>query len=156
MIATLADVISWIMLCSGSFFLVVGALGLVRMPDIFTRMHAISVAETLGVGLLLGGLMVQAGFTLVTFKLFCLFLLLFLTAPVASHSIARAAIADGVEPILDGPEIDARSGRLLPIDETMKKVTTPIDAPEAETSASVMIEDVPHGDPNDPAKKETE
>ncbi|MEP3233417.1 MAG: monovalent cation/H(+) antiporter subunit G [Hyphomicrobiales bacterium] len=137
----LVDLLSWALLGAGSFFLVIGAIGLVRMPDIFTRMHATSVAETLGVGFILGGLMVQGGFTLVTFKLVCLFILLFLTAPVASHAIARAAIADGVEPILDGPEIDARDGDDLPPLGSTRKVTTAIDASDAEASASVIVED---------------
>ncbi|MEM8837953.1 MAG: monovalent cation/H(+) antiporter subunit G [Pseudomonadota bacterium] len=135
----IADLISWVMICAGSFFLVVGAIGLVRMPDVFTRMHAVSVAETLGVGLLLGGLMIQAGLTLVTFKLALLFFLIFFTSPVASHSIARAAMADGVKPILSGPEIDARTGRLLPAGEKDPKIVTPIDAGEAESSASVLV-----------------
>ena len=139
--AALVDILSWVLLGAGSFFLVVGAIGLVRMPDIFTRMHATSVSETLGVGFILGGLMIQGGFTLVTFKLVCLFILLFLTAPVASHAIARAAIADGVEPILDGPEIDARDGDDLQPLGSSKKITTAIDASDAETSASVIVED---------------
>lgn len=137
------DMISGAMLIIGSFFLVVGAIGLIRMPDIFTRMHAVSVSETMGVGLMLGGLMIQGGFTFVTFKLVCLFLLIFFTSPVASHAIARAAMADGVQPILDGPEIDARTdGSKEPLGET-KKTITAIDATDAEVSASVMFEDEP-------------
>lgn len=139
--AALVDILSWVLLGAGSFFLVVGAIGLVRMPDVFTRMHATSVSETLGVGFILGGLMIQGGFTLVTFKLICLFILLFLTAPVASHAIARAAMADGVEPILDGPEIDVRDGDDLPPLGSTKKITTAIDASDAEASASVIVED---------------
>lgn len=141
MISALADIVSWFLIVGGSFFLVVGALGLIRMPDVFTRMHATSVAETLGVGMMLGGMMVQAGFTLVTVKLICLFLLIFFTSPVASHSIARAAMADGVEPILDGPEIDARSGQLLPSGPKTEKVAIPIDADTAEAPASAIVED---------------
>ncbi len=137
----IADVISWVMIIVGSFFLVVGAIGLIRMPDIFTRMHALSVSETMGVGFLLGGMMVQAGFTLVAFKLICLFVLLFFTSPIASHAISRAAMADGVEPVLDGPEIDARSDKHdMPL-EDRRKTTTAIDADEAELSASVLVED---------------
>lgn len=138
---TYIDIISGLLLVAGSFFLLVGAIGLIRMPDVFTRMHALSVSETMGAGLILGGLMIQGGFTLVTFKLVCLFLLIFFTSPVASHAIARAAMADGVHPVLDGPEIDARSdGSSEPLGAT-KKTITAIDASEAEVSASVMIED---------------
>lgn len=138
-----ADIVSWVLLAGGSFFLVVGAIGLIRMPDVFTRMHATSVSETMGVGLILGGLMVQGGFTLVTFKLVCLFLLIFFTGPVASHAIARAAMADGVKPILDGPELDARSGTVKESFGSTEKVTTAIDASEAKVLASVVIEDKP-------------
>ena len=49
--------LSYVLIVSGAFFIVVGAVGLVRMPDLFTRMHAISVTETAGAGLLLVGLM---------------------------------------------------------------------------------------------------
>lgn len=123
----IADMISWVLLCGGSFFMVVGAIGLIRMPDVFTRMHAVSVAETLGVGLILLGLLVQAGFTLVGFKLFCLFALIYFTGPVASHAIARAALADGLKPILAGPVIDARKGRNKSPVEAKSAITTAID-----------------------------
>lgn len=140
---TAVDMISGAMFLLGSFFLVVGAVGLIRMPDVFTRMHAVSVSETMGVGLILGGLMVQGGLTLVTFKLVCLFVLIFFTSPIASHAIARAAMADGVQPLLDGPEIDARTdGSKVPLGGTQKTITA-IDATEAEVSASVMFEDEP-------------
>ena len=71
----------------GSFFTVVGALGLVRMPEIFTRMHAASVTDTLGVGFLILGMSLQAGFGLVTLKL------LFLLASVPVHRPRRDARA---------------------------------------------------------------
>lgn len=150
---TYLDMISGAMLGLGSFFLLVGAIGLIRMPDVFTRMHAVSVSETMGVGLILGGLMILGGFTFVTFKLVCLFLLVFFTAPVASHAIARAAMADGVEPILDGPEIDGRTdGATTPLGKTKKTVTS-IDATEAEVSASVMFEDEPQKSKSRKSKK---
>jgi len=66
---TVFDIASWALIIAGSFFTVVGAIGLVRMPDVYTRMHAASVTDTLGAGLLLAGLMVQAGLGLMTLKL---------------------------------------------------------------------------------------
>lgn len=119
---SIADMISWVLLSAGSFFLVVGAIGLIRMPDVFTRMHAVSVSETLGAGLILLGLLVQAGATLIGFKLVCLFALIYFTGPVASHAIARAALADGLKPILAGPEIDARTGRKKPSVKGVKAI----------------------------------
>ncbi len=95
------DAVSAILIIAGAFFVLVGAIGLMRMPDVFTRMHATSVTETAGAGLLLVGLMLQAGFTLLTLKLFFVLLLFFLTAPVATHALAQAALHAGVTPELE-------------------------------------------------------
>jgi multicomponent Na+:H+ antiporter subunit G len=94
------NLLSWGFILSGSFFVLVGAIGLVRMPDVYTRMHAASVMETLGAGLLIVGLMIQAGLGLVTLKLLFLLALFFFAGPVASHALAQAALHEGVEPIL--------------------------------------------------------
>jgi multicomponent Na+:H+ antiporter subunit G len=94
------DIASWVLILAGSFFTVVGAIGLVRMPDVYTRMHAASVTDTLGVGLLLAGLMLQAGFGIVTLKLFFIVVLFFFMAPVATHALAQAALHAGIKPQL--------------------------------------------------------
>lgn len=88
--------VSWISLVLGGIFCVVGAIGLLRMPDFYTRMHAASVIETLGAGLVLLGLMLQAGLTLVTVKLLMLGLLILFVSPTATHALARAAMVRGV------------------------------------------------------------
>lgn len=98
------DLLSWVCLVAGGAFCIVGALGLVRMPDFWTRMHAASVIETLGAGLMLLGLMLQAGFTLVTVKLFFMGLLIFFASPTATHALARAARVRGLQPMLAEPE----------------------------------------------------
>lgn len=81
----------------GSAFMVIGALGVVRMPDVFTRLHAASVSDTFGVGLILVGLILVGGLTLVSVKLGFLLAFLFLTGPVATHAVARAALDAGVK-----------------------------------------------------------
>jgi multicomponent Na+:H+ antiporter subunit G len=96
------DLASWACLVAGGFFCVVGGLGLVRMPDLYTRMHAASVTDTLGAGLVLAGLLLQAGVTLVGAKLVVIGLLIFFTSPAATHALAKAALARGVEPLLAG------------------------------------------------------
>ncbi len=96
----LLDIVSWLFIVAGGFFCVVGALGLLRMPDFFTRMHAASVTDTLGAGLLLVGLMLQAGLTLVTVKLLFLAVLIFFTSPTATHALAKAAVVRGLKPLL--------------------------------------------------------
>ena len=102
------DILSWILILAGSFFTVVGALGLVRMPDVFTRMHAASVTDTLGIGFLLLGMMLQAGFGLVTLKLLFLFALYLFTTPVVTHALAQAVLHEKIEPML----AEDRRGRL--------------------------------------------
>ena len=94
------DGLSWVLLIAGSFFSIVGAIGMLRMPDVFTRMHAASVTETLGVALILLGLMLQSGLNLVSAKLLMLGILIFITGPTATHAIAHAAILRGLKPIL--------------------------------------------------------
>jgi len=91
---------SAVCLVAGGFFCLVGGIGLLRMPDFFTRTHAASVTETLGAGLVLAGLMLQAGFTLVTAKLLVIGLLIFFTSPTATHALAKAAFARGLKPLL--------------------------------------------------------
>ena len=78
----------------------VGAFGLVRMPEVFTRMHAASVTDTLGVGFLILGMGLQAGFSLVTLKLLFLLALFFFTGPVVTHALAQACLHEGIEPLL--------------------------------------------------------
>lgn len=96
----LIDGLSWFCLLAGGFFCIVGALGLLRMPDFYTRMHAASVIDTLGAGLILAGLMMQAGLTLATVKLLMVGVLLFFASPTATHAIARAAMGRGLKPLL--------------------------------------------------------
>jgi len=98
------SIASWLCLVSGGLFCVVGALGMLRMPDFYTRMHAASVIETLGAGLILLGLMLQAGPTLVTVKLLFVGLLIFFASPTATHALARAALVRGLKPLLAEPE----------------------------------------------------
>lgn len=94
------DAASWVCLVAGGFFCVVGAVGLLRMPDFYTRMHAASLIDTLGAGLILIGLVLQAGFTLVAVKLLMVGLLILFTSPTATHALARAAMIRGLRPLL--------------------------------------------------------
>jgi multicomponent Na+:H+ antiporter subunit G len=97
----LLDVTSWVLILAGSGFIVAGALGILRLPDVYTRMHAASVIETLGAGTLFAGLMLQAGFSQVTLKLLFILVLFFFTGPVITHALAQAALHAGVKPELE-------------------------------------------------------
>ena len=98
--AWIAFGLSWLFIAAGAFFCVVGAFGIVRMPDFYTRMHASGVVDPFGVSLILIGLMFQAGFTLVTVKLVVIVILLLFTSPVACHALGRAALHRGLQPKL--------------------------------------------------------
>ncbi|ESR22753.1 monovalent cation/H(+) antiporter subunit G [Lutibaculum baratangense] len=116
MTSILVEILQWAMLLAGSFFLVVGAFGVARMPDIFTRMHAASVADTLGAGLLILGMCLESGFSLVTVKLLMILALFFFTSPLSSHALARAALVVGVKPLLagEGGRLERRAVEVLP------------------------------------------
>ncbi len=92
------DIISWICLLSGSFFCFTGALGILRFPDFFSRMHAASITDTLGAGLILIGLMLQAGIGLVLAKLILILLFSLLACTTAGHSMTKAALKSGLKP----------------------------------------------------------
>jgi len=96
------DIASGALLAGGGFFCIVGAVGLLRMPDFFTRTHAASLIETLGAGLVLAGLALQAGFTLALLKLVILGLMILFASPTATHALAKAARERGVEARIDG------------------------------------------------------
>lgn len=98
--SALIDLASWACLVAGGAFCIVGGVGLVRMPDFYTRVHAASVIDTLGAGLMLVGLLLQAGLTLVGAKLVMIGLLLLVASPTATHALVRAAMHRGLEPLL--------------------------------------------------------
>lgn len=98
MIDTPLDVISWICLLAGGAIGILGGLGLLRFPDFYTRLHAAGMTDTLCALLIVLGLALQSGFSLLTLKLLLILLFLLFTAPTATHALARAATVDGVEP----------------------------------------------------------
>jgi len=102
--AQFIDILSWMFLMAGGAFCVIGTVGLLRMPDMFTRLHGASVVDTLGMGFIILGLILQAGFTLVGVKLIIIAALVLLTTPVATHALAQAALHAGIRPKLDHDE----------------------------------------------------
>ena len=103
------DIISACLLFTGAFLVFVGGVGVMRMPEFYTRMHAASVTDTGGAALILLGLILQGGFTLVPLKLAAIFLFLFLTSPTASYALANAALLSGLKPACRN-----ETGRALP------------------------------------------
>lgn len=97
-LAAVLDVLSWVLLLTGGGFVLAGGIGVMRLPDLYTRMHAASLTDTLGTLLILGGIMLQAGLTLATIKLAAIALFLLLTGPTATYALANAALLSGVLP----------------------------------------------------------
>jgi multicomponent Na+:H+ antiporter subunit G len=91
-----SDVAALGLACTGSLLMLVASVGLLRMPDLLTRMHASSKAGTLGAALVLAGVALRSGRVSVVLEVLLIVLFLFLTAPVAAHMIARAAYCSGV------------------------------------------------------------
>jgi len=104
MMDTVLDVLSWIFLLGGAIFLLVGAVGALRFPDFYTRLHAVSVCDTMGAGLVLVGLMLQGGLSLVTVKLLLMFYFMIFTGPTAVHALAEAAMQSKLKPLVDERE----------------------------------------------------
>ncbi len=92
------DIMSWLLLGIGTLFLLIGAVGLIRLPDFFSRMHAAGLIDTLGAGLILVGLMIEAGWSLNLAKLVLILLFLLFTSPTSSHALAHAALVHGLKP----------------------------------------------------------
>jgi len=94
------DAVSAVLMITGAVFVLAGAIGMIRLPDFYTRMHAAGVTDTLGAELIVIGLMFQSGWSLVTVKLALLGLFVFLTSPTATHATANAAYKAGLKPVL--------------------------------------------------------
>lgn len=101
----IADALSWMLLVIGGLAGIIGGLGIHRFPDFFTRLHAAGITDTLCAAAILSGLVLQAGFTLVSFKLLLIFAFLMLTSPTASHVLANAAMHGGLQPLTGKQEV---------------------------------------------------
>ena len=110
MIELVLDAVSWVLLMIGSLLVITGALGMLRLPDFYTRMHAAGITDTLGADLILLGLMVQAGLSLVTVKLLLIGAFLFFTSPTSTHAIANAAFTSGLKPRVADDAEDSGGG----------------------------------------------
>ena len=104
------DILSWVLLTLGGLAVLVGGIGALRMPDLYTRMHAASVTDSLGAILVLTGIMLQAGLTLATIKLAAILLFLLLTSPTSSNALASAALIAGTRPLDETPADEQGNG----------------------------------------------
>jgi len=104
------DILSGLCIAAGIVALITGSLGLIRLPDLFSRTHAVGMMDTAGVGFIILGLIIHEGFTLVSVKLALVGIFLFFTSPIATHAVAQVAYRAGLKPILEEDRTGGRSG----------------------------------------------
>ena len=96
----IAESMTWVFVVVGSLFLIIGAIGILRLPDFYSRIHPAGITDTMGAWLVLVGLMFASDSWLVTIKLVMLLLFLAITSPLAGHALAKAAYLRGLRPLL--------------------------------------------------------
>jgi multicomponent Na+:H+ antiporter subunit G len=94
-VATILDIASWLLMSTGGIFVLIGGIGALRLPDLYTRMHAASVTDSIAPVLIIAGIILQAGFTLASIKLIAILLFLLLTGPTATNALASASLLAG-------------------------------------------------------------
>lgn len=104
--ASVVDLLSALLLLLGVLCSLTGAVGLFRLPDFFTRVHAVGITDSMAALLIIAALILQAGLTLISVKLLFILIFLLVTSPTASHALAKAA----------------RHGGLLTLHEQQKKI----------------------------------
>ena len=101
------DVTSWVAIVAGLAFMLIGTVGILRLPDVYTRLHAAGMTDTMGAGFLLLGMALQtlqdilhgeSAYWFVLIRLILVYGFLLFTSPIATHALARAGLAGGVEP----------------------------------------------------------
>ncbi len=105
------DLVSLALMFAGGFCVFVGGVGILRLPDLYTRMHAASITDTAGPLLVLAGLALQAGWSLALFKLAVILVFLFITSPTAAYALGNAAMVSGYRPAILSDERGGAHGQ---------------------------------------------
>lgn len=91
-------IVSGILIFAGCFFMIAASIGVLRLPDFYTRIHAGSKADSLGQTLVILGLIVFEGFNLVSIKMLLIIVFIYIANPTAAHSIVKTAWVSGLKP----------------------------------------------------------
>lgn len=147
-------------LAIGTLALVIGSLGLIRLPDVFSRIHAVGMMDTAGVGFIVLGMMIHEGFSLISVKLAAVAVFLFFTSPIATHAVAQVAHKSGFSPVATGAATSAKKvARKKPAKAKAKAGTkaTPKakTAGKAQTSKTVAVKKAAKKAPKKATKKST-
>ena len=95
----LITILSGFFIACGVVALLIGSLGLLRLPDVYCRIHAVGMLDTAGASFIILGMIIHEGFTLVTVKLVLIGVFMFFTSPIATHAVAQVAYKSGVVPV---------------------------------------------------------
>ena len=98
MMDMLVLVLSGLSLAIGVIALLIGSLGLIKLPDVYCRIHAVGMIDTAGASFIILGMIIHQGSSLVSFKLALIGVFLFFTSPIATHAVAQVAHKMGVKP----------------------------------------------------------
>ena len=99
--AMLIDILSGLCIAAGGVALLTGSIGLIRLPDLYSRTHAVGMMDTAGVGFIILGLIIHEGFTLISVKLALVGIFLIFTSPIATHAVAQVAYRSGLKPVTE-------------------------------------------------------
>lgn len=94
----LSNIVGMFFIVSGAFFMFSAALGVLRMPDFYTRLHPAGVTDSIGAPFVLIGIAILNGATLFSGKIILLVLFILITSPTACHALAKAASYSGLKP----------------------------------------------------------
>lgn len=111
MLMLIRDIIAAIFVAGGVFFFLVSVIGLIRLPDIYIRVHATAKGDTLGLGLSLLGAMIHMGFSFTSLKLLLIITFIWITSPTAAHLIGKSAYRTGVPAACGSIPVKDVSGR---------------------------------------------
>lgn len=122
-LSTILDVVAWVFLLSGSAIVIIGGIGMLRLPDVYARMHAAGMADTMGVLLIAVGQILQVDSWITAMKLVFIIAFMFFASPTATHALARATEDHGIKPVLGKKRKAARSSKKSLVKRTKKKKT---------------------------------
>lgn len=104
----IASIFTIVFVVAGIFFLLIGSIGIIRLPDFYSRTHAISKSDALGIMLVILGLIIYEGFHINSLKLLLILLFISLANPIGVHALANAAYESGLKPLLSKNKKDQK------------------------------------------------
>ena len=132
----LVTMFSGFFIVRGVVALLIGSLGLLRLPDVYCRIHAVGMIDTAGASFIILGMIIHEGFTLVSVKLVLIGVFLFFTSPIATHAVAQVAHKSGVVPVGRNLARVAGTKNVRASSETKKRVTKSVRKARAKNQGS--------------------